>query len=183
MAIPALEYREQLLAQGCEEGLVDAISALIEVAPNDAAAEVIMQAGEQAAGSEEMVIKRLNAQISRNREQSSAVNSVLDEIAHVIKMQPEQGIVGSDPDRSQILRAVAETRAKNSRQQQAENARLHAVVAAARDRLLAEYARARRKYRQAADKADKRLLWFGVGLQIAGPIIALAAVIALAVFT
>lgn len=154
MTVPASEFRERLLKQGCEEDMADAIVALVEVAPSDGMAKVIMKAGERAACSEQLVIDRLNAQISRNREQSLAVNSVLDDIAYAIKVQPDQGIDWSDQDRSQMLQAVVETRAENSRRQQVENARLHAEVSAACDRWRAE--NDRRYAEDMAELAEQR---------------------------
>ena len=134
MAVPASEYRERLLAKGCDEGQADAILSLVEIAPNDAAAELVMQAGEQAACSEQMVIERLNAQLSRNKEQYRAVNSVLSEIARAVREQSWQGIAGINRGLSQFALAVAEVQAKNAEQQQVENERLHAEVLAACDR-------------------------------------------------
>ena len=48
MAVETSEYRKRLLAQGCDEGLADAVLALVGEARDDAVAEAIVRTGEQA---------------------------------------------------------------------------------------------------------------------------------------
>ena len=73
MAIPALEYREQLLAQGCEEGLADAVLSLVEAARDDAEAQVIMKVGERIAHTEQ--------QLAEHAEQFRVLESAIRESA------------------------------------------------------------------------------------------------------
>ena len=77
MAIPALEYREQLLAQGCEEGLADAVLSLVEAARDDAEAEVIMKVGERIAHSEQQLAEH----VEQNAQQFHAIESAIRESA------------------------------------------------------------------------------------------------------
>ena len=73
MAIPAPEYREQLLAQGCEEGLADAVLSLVGAASDDAEAAVIMKVGERIARSEQ--------QLAEHAEQFRTLESAIRESA------------------------------------------------------------------------------------------------------
>ena len=77
MAIPALEYREQLLAQGCNEGLADAVLSLVEAARDDAEAEVIMKVGERIARSEQQLAEH----VEQNAQQFHAIESAIRESA------------------------------------------------------------------------------------------------------
>ena len=77
MAIPALEYREQLLAQGCEEGLADVVLSLVEAARDDAEAAVIMKVSERIAHSEQ----QLNGRLDEHAEQFRTLESTIRETA------------------------------------------------------------------------------------------------------
>ena len=77
MAIPAPEYREQLLAQGCEEGLADAVLSLVEAARDDAEAAVIMKVSERIARSEQ----QLNGRLDEHAEQFHGLESAIHESA------------------------------------------------------------------------------------------------------
>lgn len=171
------------MAEGCDEGLADAVLALVEAARNDAAAKVIMQAGEQAARSERLHIRRLDEQAERNEQEYRAVDSALIEIDRAVRARlGEQCTAEGRLEIARILQPVEEMRAENEQRHRAERGRLHAEVMAAHDRMLAELKRAGRKNRQAIAKADKRLLWLGIGLHLAGSILAATAVIVIAFF-
>ena len=72
--ILASEYREQLLAQGCEEGLADAVLSLVEAARDDAEAQVIMKVGERIARSEQ--------QLAEHAEQNAGQFRALEPAIH-----------------------------------------------------------------------------------------------------
>lgn len=81
MTMQASEYRERLLAQGCEEGVADVVLALANAVRDDAVAEAIMKAGEQIGHSEQLLSERLNGHAEKNEGQFSAVMSTIRETA------------------------------------------------------------------------------------------------------
>lgn len=81
MAVRASEYRERLLAQGCEEGVADVVLALADAVRDDAVAEAIMKAGEQIGHSEQLLGERLNGHAEKNEGQFSAAMSAIRETA------------------------------------------------------------------------------------------------------
>ena len=100
MAIPTPEYREQLLAQGCNEGLADAIISLVEAARDDAEAEVIIKLGE-----------RLDQHIAQNDQQFRDVDSAIRKSARetVRDLTAELKL-----EVAQVLRIVADLRVENA---------------------------------------------------------------------
>ena len=100
MAIPTPEYREQLLAQGCTEGLADAIISLVEAARDDAEAEVIIKLG-----------GRLDQHIAQNDQQFRDVDSAIRKSARetVRDLTAELKL-----EVAQVLRIVADLRVENA---------------------------------------------------------------------
>ena len=92
MAIPALEYREQLLAQGCEEGLADVVLSLVEAARDDAEAAVIMKVSERIAHSEQQLNGRLDEHAEQFRTLESTIRETAAETTRTLTAQIEQQI-------------------------------------------------------------------------------------------
>ena len=122
MAIPALEYREQLLAQGCEEGLADAVLSLVAAARDDAEAEVIMKVGERIAHSEQQLAEH----VEQNAQQFHALESAIHESAakttRTLTAQIEQQTAETNRQIAETNQRVAqiEQQVADLRQQTAE---------------------------------------------------------------
>ena len=112
MAIPAPEYRERLLEQGCDEGLADVVLALVEAARDDAEAEVIIKAGEQIAHSEQRLNGRLDQHAEQNdrqfRDVAAEIRETAIETTRTLTAQIEQRT-------AQLLQSAAEQRAETER--------------------------------------------------------------------
>ena len=111
MAIPAPEYREQLLAQGCEEGLADTVLALVEAASDDAEAQVIMKVGERITHSEQQLAEHT----AQNAQQFRDSDSAIRESARDVTEQLNQRTAELKLETAQILQSAAEARAENER--------------------------------------------------------------------
>ena len=116
MAIPAPEYREQLLAQGCAEGLADAIVSLVEAARDDAEAEVIIKVGERVAHSEQQLNGRLDQHVEQNDQQFRDADSAVRESARELTDQINQRAAEIKLEVAQTLQTVADLRVENERQ-------------------------------------------------------------------
>ena len=90
MAIPAPEYREQLLAQGCEEGLADAVLSLVEAASDDAEAAVIMKVGERIARSEQQIAEHAAQNAQQFRDADSAIRESARDVTEQLKLETAQ---------------------------------------------------------------------------------------------
>ena len=178
MAIPAPEYRERLLEQGCDEGLADVVLALVEAARDDAEAEVIIKAGEQIAHSEQRLNGRLDQHAEQNdrqfRDVASAIRETAIETTRTLTAQIEQRT-------AQILQSAAEQRAETERWRAETDqrvARLDERVAKLDERLTEmrvenerqfaelriENERGRRENAEAFSKAQNRLSYVAIGI-------------------
>ena len=186
MAIPAPEYRERLLEQGCDEGLADVVLALVEAARDDAEAEVIIKAGEQIAHSEQRLNGRLDQHAEQNDRQFRAISSEIREAAiettRTLTAQIEQRT-------AQLLQSAAEQRAETERQfsqvrseladLRIESERRHAEQEKANERqftemrvenerqfaeLRIENERGRRENAEAFSKTQNRLSYIAIGI-------------------
>ncbi len=104
MAIPALEYREQLLAQGCEEGLADAVLSLVEAARDDAEAQVIMKVGERIAHTEQQLAE--HAEQFRTLE--SAIRESAAETTRTLTAQLEQQTAETNQQIAELKQQTAQ---------------------------------------------------------------------------
>lgn len=77
MAVQMSEYRERLLAQGCDEGLADAVLALVVEARDDAVAEALTRAEARSEHSEQVLGERLNGHVEKNESQFSSLTSTI----------------------------------------------------------------------------------------------------------
>ena len=104
MAIPALEYREQLLSQGCEEGLADVVLSLVEAASNDAEAAVIMKVGERIARSEQQLAEHAG----QFRDVDSAIRESALETTRALTARIEQQTAQTNQQIAQTNQQVAD---------------------------------------------------------------------------
>ena len=81
MAVETSEYRKRLLAQGCDEGLADAVLALVGEARDDAVAEAIARTGEQVKTSDQVLGERLNGHMGKTEGQFSSLMSAIRQTA------------------------------------------------------------------------------------------------------
>ena len=153
MAISAPEYREQLLAQGCNEGLADAIISLVEAARDDAEAEVIIKLGE-----------RLDEHIAQNDQQFRDSDSAIRETARELTDLINQRTAEIKLEVAKALQIVADLRVENERQFA---------------KIQIENERGRRENAEAFSKAQNRLSYAAIG--IAALIVGAAAAIITAV--
>lgn len=142
MAVPTSEYRERLLAQGCDEDIADVFSALVDsvcddAECSDAEAEVLMKVGEQVARSEQLLIQQLTDQIERSEQQYRTIDFALGEITRVVEEQAEQGAAGSRLEVARIALALAQARSRNVQRSGAESKQLYSEVMIAHKRLRA----------------------------------------------
>ncbi len=123
MAIPALEYREQLLAQGCNEGLADAVLSLVGAARDDAEAEVIMKVGERIARSEQQLAEHVEQNAQQFHAIESAIRESAAETTRTLTAQIEQ-------QTAETNRQIAETNRRGAQieQQTAETNRRVAQI-------------------------------------------------------
>ena len=77
MAVETGEYRKRLLAQGCDEGLADAVLALVGEARDDAVAEAIARTGEQVKTSDQVLGERLNGHVGKTEGQFNSLMSTI----------------------------------------------------------------------------------------------------------
>ena len=77
MAVETSEYRKRLLAQGCDEGLADAVLALVGEARDDAVAEAIARTGEQVKTSDQVLGERLNGHVGKTEGQFNSLMSTI----------------------------------------------------------------------------------------------------------
>ena len=77
MAVETSEYRKRLLAQGCDEGLADAVLALVGEARDDAVAEAIARTGEQVKTSDQVLAERLNGHVGKTEGQFNSLMSTI----------------------------------------------------------------------------------------------------------
>ncbi len=77
MAVETGEYRKRLLAQGCDEGLADAVLALVGEARDDAVAEAIARTGEQVKTSDQVLAERLNGHVGKTEGQFNSLMSTI----------------------------------------------------------------------------------------------------------
>ena len=77
MAVETSEYRKRLLAQGCDEGLADAVLALVGEARDDAVAEAIARTGEQVKTSDQVLGERLNGHVGKMEGQFNSLMSTI----------------------------------------------------------------------------------------------------------
>ena len=77
MAVETSEYRKRLLAQGCDEGLADAVLALVGEARDDAVAEAIVRTGEQVKTSDQVLGERLNGHVGKTEGQFNSLMSTI----------------------------------------------------------------------------------------------------------
>ena len=109
MAIPAPEYRERLLAQGCNEGLADAVLSLVEAARDDAEAQVIMKVGERITRSEQQLNGRLDEHAEQFRGVESAIHESAAETTRTLTALIEQQTAQTNQQIAETNQRVAET--------------------------------------------------------------------------
>ena len=85
MAVQMSEYRERLLAQGCDEGLADAVLALVVEARDDAVAEALTRAEARSEHSEQVLGERLNGHVEKNEGQFESLMSTIHGSANQLR--------------------------------------------------------------------------------------------------
>ena len=118
MAIPALEYREQLLAQGCEEGLADAVLSLVEAARDDAEAQVIMKVGERIAHTEQQLAEHAEQNDRQFRALESAIRESAAETTRTLTAQIEQQTAETNQRLAETNQQVAELKQQTAQIEQ-----------------------------------------------------------------
>ena len=85
MAVQMSEYRERLLAQGCDEGLADAVLALVVEARDDAVAEALTRAEARSEHTEQVLGERLNGHVEKNEGQFESLMSTIHGSANQLR--------------------------------------------------------------------------------------------------
>ena len=155
MAIPAPEYREQLLAQGCAEGLADAIVSLVEAARDDAEAEVIIKVGERVAHSEQQLNGRLDQHTEQNDQQFRDVDSAIRVSARELTDQINQHTAEIKMDIAEIEKRTAKLEEQFA-DLRVENERRHGEQEKASERRHAEMQDESKQRHAEQEKASER---------------------------